>query len=881
MLFLFISVSHSKTEFIFAPYSFARVNADASITTFTVLMAYKVIADSGEFNYELTVKGLNVYDKINLINGATIHAQNFMFDSSQGNFYTDIIYFKPLTDDAIQFAFVDSSGVIRNIMTSDNTYGTSRYVYTLQTGNINPQDFMKLQSNWIAISPPRATNGEHYLVMVSSGGWFLDTDGVTYHYYRKGLECSTTVYAQGFEGYILRISTIYGNSPVFVPEGFRFADGTVIDSTNTFIVTVSTQGLANYDDVQKSTSDLKLLIGQEITDRGVAVAEVWLSTPDYVSGKGISSGTVSILIAGSNSNQKTKSIADYVCDGTNDSTILQNAIDSLTFGKINIDGTLTLNYPIYLTSKNGITIEGYGENSTLKIKNSASGWTASTDTVTGLFTTSGNSNIIIRNLILDGNSSNQGMRASKTVYSSGSESDWTIDNCIIQNFNNMTQSGGIYIGQSNTAVNIKIINNKFISVGNSGTNSCVSIIYSGSNKIIVKDNMATTCRLFCELTKTSNADISHNILSGGAGFVVLTTVSSCTITNNNISNETGTAISLSISGNENSIENNIFNNSASGIMIRVAGLRNSIIGNKMYSLTSCQQGIFDNGTTGDIIALNTVYNNTASNGDGIYVNSSSTTIIGNKCNSNNRYGFNITVTAGIITGNEAYDNGTANASITKTGRVVDNNNSWNSDNLFTDGSNAMTGILNMGNNSINNCPEIIKSTTQAEVVISSSPLWSKAVQDVIATQKSTGVIEGQIAVIISTDGLQWIMLGNNSANISAIALSTAGLQFVIGIDSVSAVNDLCGTPTLFNWNLKRLFGFLDTPATGSDFIADCYISNSANVVATINIPVGCSSSTVVNISSQVPSGYWFKARVKQIGSTVAGSDFRINGEYTK
>jgi hypothetical protein len=553
-----------------------------------------------------------------------------------------------------------------------------------------------------------------------------------------------------------------------------------------------------------------------------------------------------ILVCGSNSNADIKAVAHYVCDGTNDSSQLQSAINSLTFGKINIDGTLTLNYPIYLTSKNGITIEGYGENSTLKIKNSASGWTASTDTVTGLFTTNGNSNIIIRNLILDGNSSNQGARTSKAVYSSGSESDWTIDNCIIQNFKNMTQAGGIYIGQSDTAVNIKIINNKFINVGNAGTNSCISIIYQGSNKIIVKDNMATTCKLFCELTKTSNVDISHNILSGGAGFSVLITVSSCTITNNNISNESGMTESLYVSGNENSIENNIFNNSASGKIIRVVGLRNSIIGNKMYSLTACEYGIYDNATTGDIIALNTIYDNTTPNGDGIYVNSSSTTIMGNKCNNNNRYGFNITVTAGIIIGNEAFNNGTANVSITKSGRVVDNNNSWNADNLFNDGSNAMTGALDMGNNSINYCPEIIKSTTQAEVVISSSPKWSKTAQDV-----------------------------------SAVALSTAGIQFEIGIDSVPAVNDFCGISTLFNWNLKSLYGFLDTPATGSAFIVDCYISNSANVVATINIPVGCSSSTVVNISSQVPSGYWFKARVKQIGSTIAGSDFRINGEYTK
>jgi len=103
----------------------------------------------------------------------------------------------------------------------------------------------------------------------------------------------------------------------------------------------------------------------------------------------------------------------------------------------------------------------------------------------------------------------------------------------------------------------------------------------------------------------------------------------------------------------------------------------------------------------------------------------------------------------------------------------------------------------------------------------------------------------------------------------------------VGVDSVPAVTDFMFLPNLSisAWNLISLCGFIDTPPTGTPLIADVFLSNNGTVLATINIPVSCSSGTIVNISSSVASGVGLKARIKQVGSTIAGSDFRINGRY--
>jgi hypothetical protein len=265
----------------------------------------------------------------------------------------------------------------------------------------------------------------------------------------------------------------------------------------------------------------------------------------------------------------------------------------------------------------------------------------------------------------------------------------------------------------------------------------------------------------------------------------------------------------------------------------------NIINNKISGSVN-YDGIFFYTTGGNNIISGNIVADRVGGNVGIHTGSLQPIIVSNNICNGNSFGFNISSTA-IITENHS-SSAIADAIIAITSGK-DNNNSWNTNNITAGGEVPMSASLDMGNNSINNCPVIFNTTTTVQVIISTNAQQQNEIYDL---QKSTG-----------------------------------GLQFAIGIDSVPAVNDFCGTSTLFNWNLKSLYGFLDTPATGSAFIADCYISNSADVVATIKIDIGCSSTTVVNISSQVPSGYWFKARIKQIGSTVSGSDFRINGEYTK
>ena len=116
------------------------------------------------------------------------------------------------------------------------------------------------------------------------------------------------------------------------------------------------------------------------------------------------------------------------------------------------------------------------------------------------------------------------------------------------------------------------------------------------------------------------------------------------------------------------------------------------------------------------------------------------------------------------------------------------------------------------------------------------------------------------------------------AGVGLYDLSVTTRQFVLGVDSTPAVGltDFIPNSSLTTLNLITLCGFMEDAPTSAEIIANFYITNSANIVATVSVPVGCSSGTVVNISSTVPSGVGMKMRITQ-GTT--GSNFRIGGRY--
>lgn len=130
--------------------------------------------------------------------------------------------------------------------------------------------------------------------------------------------------------------------------------------------------------------------------------------------------SATLIVAANDSSAKSKAGADYVCNGVADDVEIQAAIDALTGGgTVELsEGTFVLaantknstNVCIYVT--NDITLRGQGEATVLKLGNS-SDWdvTASGGVITNEFNNVGdntfNSHIIIRDLKIDVNESNQ------------------------------------------------------------------------------------------------------------------------------------------------------------------------------------------------------------------------------------------------------------------------------------------------------------------------------------------------------------------------------------------------------------------------------------------------------------------------------------------
>jgi len=354
-------------------------------------------------------------------------------------------------------------------------------------------------------------------------------------------------------------------------------------------------------------------------------------------------------------------------------------------------------------------------------------------------------------------------------------------------------------------------------IGNNLNNGTLENIYIKNCYLEITGGASTICGIRFKLSSSSNIVISDNFIE--------------------ICNETGIDAGNTEGVNQGyQIINNMFtgtNNSGQGITLK-------------YLSSSLVQGNTFNGFA---------------TGCYIYATSDRIKIKDNTARKSANYGFRVLGSSNIVSGNSSYDAGTANMDLADNGNKSDDN-SWDADNA---------------------------KQSQVDVIVSTNAKQQNEIYDM---QKSTGAIAvstGTLETIANVQltrdctGQLSISTGIIQGNVNTVAASTGSLQFCIGIDSIPAVNDPCDFPNFLTGSmyLTALCGFIETPATGADIVADCWITNNANIVATITIPIGCSSSTVVNISSAIPSGYSFKARVKQVGSTIAGSNFRISGRYNK
>ncbi len=301
----------------------------------------------------------------------------------------------------------------------------------------------------------------------------------------------------------------------------------------------------------------------------------------YSNGKWQADRNGAVLVAASNSSQADKDAADYVADGTADQSEINGALTAASSsgarktGKVFLfAGTYTINGSVSLP--NNVTLEGAGAGSIITIPNSYNNdikLVTNTDTTTG-------TGISIRNLTVDGNSSNQTSGLNYAIYmdhvGDGAGTSATPGVKISSVYVKNTRTSGVYLyySDNSTVSSISAINT---SVGIAASNSLNTTItgnivqgngngmgiYSGSTNSTVTGNTVEGSTSSGIFVSANNTIISNNAINDSGGSTdnnaISISASSTTITGNTINDSSASTTNYAInitSGTSNYIADN-------------------------------------------------------------------------------------------------------------------------------------------------------------------------------------------------------------------------------------------------------------------------------------------------------------------------------------
>jgi parallel beta-helix repeat protein len=382
--------------------------------------------------------------------------------------------------------------------------------------------------------------------------------------------------------------------------------------------------------------------------------------------------TATITIAASNSLQKSKDQADYVCDGTNDEVEIQAAIDALpdSGGRILLlEGNYLINRQsgklhALRINKSNIQLMGVGQSSILYLVNGQ----ATADSACRVIEIDSTlSDITIEDLQINGNSTNQtDNTGSAGILGLGTTADSifniTISNCYVKN---------CYFD----AVCVRYGNN--VAFQNNVIDSCYEgLLMSYCKRSIMVNNMVSNCdgedgleysqSLHCQIlgnivinTKQSGIDvyrsnyvdvISNTVIDAGeptgvsgpgiaiSGTTVENVSRYCVVSGNTVENSRG---GIEIQGPYNIITNNVCTNDTIG-----------------WGEGAAAGGILTTTPNG---SYNLILGNTCiGNRNGIYIHESSGNFLSNNsCDSNVTWGIVVHADADstILTANNTLGNG--------------------------------------------------------------------------------------------------------------------------------------------------------------------------------------------------------------------------------
>lgn len=291
-----------------------------------------------------------------------------------------------------------------------------------------------------------------------------------------------------------------------------------------------------------------------------------------------------ILIAASDSPDKFKKSADFICDGVNDHTEIQQAVYQLGSrgGKITLaSGTYYPNNQVTIDSAYpNITIEGMGIGSTMLILNGINRvFNASNNSCTFRnFSISGNCNCAIRlscNQALVDSVNMSGVQNAIVAYGSAENDsenvhdNYTITNvslsnltstaldikafgCTISNCSLINGRTGIYLaGSNNTVTDCTLLDMTGNSINNVGsynhiTNNYIDksngsgILLSGASGCIVSDNLIKNCNQGIQSDFSQHCKLSNNICVDSVGTgLLLNNTNHCAAVNNTFVRGTG------------------------------------------------------------------------------------------------------------------------------------------------------------------------------------------------------------------------------------------------------------------------------------------------------------------------------------------------------
>lgn len=338
----------------------------------------------------------------------------------------------------------------------------------------------------------------------------------------------------------------------------------------------------------------------------------------YVTG-GVGFRSSTLIVAASDSSDKGKAGADYVCPGTDDlDYITTTVIPALpaSGGCITLlEGIYRVNTnakPLTINTKSNITIKGQGKNTVLKLDS---------DEISRLIYIVNSNNIIIEDMYLDGTTT-----AEKQA--------------------NLQVQSGIQISISPDCIvrNVTSCNNKH----------CGILIHDKSHRTVVEN---------CEFL--NNGERGITTVSEGTGC-------DYNIIKGNISNSN--TIGICLVSSYNTVIGNIVRSNTQGIQVTMYmtdGVQNTINGNIVESNTA--NGIYLNNSGYNAISANIVKSNGQS---GIYLyGKDNNSVVGNVITLNTYYGILLSATnSNTITGN------TIRANSQGANQTYDNINMWNDSN---------------------------------------------------------------------------------------------------------------------------------------------------------------------------------------------------------